>query len=110
MLPILPIPQIQRPRIACRGGWGQRHRARCRWSVRNSPPLAGAVDAEGLAEGAALDEALTGCGDGDVKICPGLGVGLDEELRFLRMELVLSRIECLTTTFCSLNSMTNSFC
>ena len=48
-------------------------------------------------------------GAGDVEIPAGLGVGLDEELRFLRMELVLSRIECLTTTFCSLNSMTNSF-
>ena len=45
-----------------------------------------------------------------VAIRAGLAVGLDEELRFLRIDSVLSRIECLTTTFCSLNRMTNSFC
>ena len=51
------------------------------------------------AGGVALDEVLLGCGAGDVEICAALGVGLEEELRFLRIASVLSRIECLTTTF-----------
>ena len=63
----------------------------------------------GIAVGAGV-AGTGGGGAGDVEIRAGLDVGLDEELRFLRMESVLSRIECLTTTFCSLNSMTNSFC
>ena len=54
-------------------------------------------------------DALPGCGAGDVSICPALGFGLDEALRFLRISSVLSRIECLTTRFCSLNRMVSSF-
>jgi hypothetical protein len=73
-----------------------------------SPAVEGA-GREGAAAAGVAGAGVVGGGAGDVEIPPGLGVGLDEELRFLRMELVLSRIECLTTTFCSLNSMTNSF-
>lgn len=70
-------------------------------------PAVAAAGRDGAAAGAGVAGAV---GAGDVEIRAGLAVGLDEELRFLRMDSVLSRIECLTTTFCSLNRMTNSFC
>jgi hypothetical protein len=57
--------------------------------------------------GAALGDALVGgvAGEG----CAAPGVELDDERRFLRTVSFVSRIECLTTMFCSLKRMTSSF-
>ena len=57
--------------------------------------------------GAAPGDALVGRGTGEG--CAAPGVELDDDRRFRRTVSLVSRIECLTTMFCSLKRMTNSF-